>query len=219
MPPSRPNWLSERPNSAFSGAAMVTVVLDKKGRLLADPQVSTQGLLDAQADDTATKAAVVAAQIAVERQVMLQLIDSEAVALEALVDFLAPLHADRAALAARIRPRLGLKLEALVLGVCAELRLPEPTVPDLAVMRSVVEGECDRKAQPIPGVREAYVAIPLHKAVASNSRHVRVQGLLEDLLSALGQAAVIARGPKSVGALRAHGLREVWSPPSVLSRS
>lgn len=39
-------------------------------------------------------------------------------------------------------------------------------------------------------------------------------GLLEDLLSALGQAAVIARGPKSVGALRAHGLREVWSPPS-----
>ncbi|WBS00915.1 HAD-IA family hydrolase [Pseudoduganella sp. SL102] len=106
------------------------------------------------------------------------LIDSEAVALQALVDYLAPLHADRAALAALIRPRLGLKLEALVLGVCAELRLPEPTVPDLAVMRSTVEGECDRKAQPIPGVREAYAAIPLAKAVASNSRHVRVQGLL-----------------------------------------
>ena len=106
------------------------------------------------------------------------LIDSEAVALQALVDYLAPLHADRAALAALIRPRLGLKLEALVLGVCAELGLPEPTVPDLAVMRSVVEGECDRKAQPIPGVREAYAAIPLPKAVASNSRHARVQGLL-----------------------------------------
>ncbi|WP_338763931.1 HAD-IA family hydrolase [Massilia sp. METH4] len=106
------------------------------------------------------------------------LIDSEAVALQALTDYLAPLHADREALVARIRPRLGLKLEALVLGVCAELGLPEPTVPDLAVMRSVVEGECDRKAQPVPGVREALAAIPLTRAVASNSRHVRVQGLL-----------------------------------------
>ncbi|HEX8601467.1 MAG TPA: HAD-IA family hydrolase [Pseudoduganella sp.] len=106
------------------------------------------------------------------------LIDSEAVALHALADYLAPLHGDREALLARIRPRLGLKLEALVLGVCAELGLPEPTVPDLAVMRSMVEGECDRRAQPIPGVREAYGAIALTKAVASNSRHVRVQGLL-----------------------------------------
>ncbi|GGY12986.1 HAD-IA family hydrolase [Massilia dura] len=106
------------------------------------------------------------------------LIDSEAVALAALADYLSPLHADREALTALIRPRLGLKLEALVLGVCAELGLPEPTVPDLAVMRSVVEGECDRKAQAIPGVREAYAAIPLSKAVASNSRHARVQALL-----------------------------------------
>ncbi len=39
-------------------------------------------------------------------------------------------------------------------------------------------------------------------------------GLLEDLLGALRQGEVIARGPKSVGALRAHGLTERWSPPS-----
>lgn len=39
-------------------------------------------------------------------------------------------------------------------------------------------------------------------------------GLLEDLLRALAGAQIIARGPKSVGALRAHGLRELWSPPS-----
>ena len=45
-------------------------------------------------------------------------------------------------------------------------------------MRSVVEGECDRRAEPVPGVREAFGAIPLPKAVASNSRHVRVQALL-----------------------------------------
>ncbi len=106
------------------------------------------------------------------------LVDSEAVALQALVDFLAPLTNERERMAGLIRPRLGLKLEALVLGVCAELGLPEPTVPDLAVMRSVVEGECDRKAAPIPGVREAYGAIALPKAVASNSRYVRVQALL-----------------------------------------
>lgn len=106
------------------------------------------------------------------------LIDSEAVALQALADYLFPLYADRARLTALIRPRLGLKLEALVLGVCAELGLPEPTVPDLAVMRGVVESECDRKAQPVPGVHAALAAIPLPKAVASNSRLVRVQGLL-----------------------------------------
>jgi ribonuclease J len=51
----------------FNGAALVTVVLDGKGRLLADPQVSTQGLLDTQSDETARKAAAVAAQLAVEK--------------------------------------------------------------------------------------------------------------------------------------------------------
>lgn len=39
-------------------------------------------------------------------------------------------------------------------------------------------------------------------------------GLRDDLVRVLGQAVIIARGPKSVGALRAHGLRELWSPPS-----
>jgi uroporphyrinogen-III synthase len=39
-------------------------------------------------------------------------------------------------------------------------------------------------------------------------------GLLDLLISALGSAEILARGPKSVGALRAHGLRELWSPES-----
>lgn len=39
-------------------------------------------------------------------------------------------------------------------------------------------------------------------------------GLLDDLLAALRPARIVARGPKAVGALRAHGLRELWSPPS-----
>jgi uroporphyrinogen-III synthase len=39
-------------------------------------------------------------------------------------------------------------------------------------------------------------------------------GLLEDLVAALRCAEIVARGPKAVGALRAQGLREEWSPPS-----
>ena len=107
------------------------------------------------------------------------LIDSEAIALQALADFLAPIAGGRERVLPLIRPRLGLKLEALVLGVCAELGLPEPSAAELAAMRGVVEGECDSKAQPVPGVQDALRAIALPKAVASNSRAVRVQGLLE----------------------------------------
>lgn len=39
-------------------------------------------------------------------------------------------------------------------------------------------------------------------------------GLLEPLLERLQGSEILARGPKSVGALRARGLRELWSPES-----
>jgi len=39
-------------------------------------------------------------------------------------------------------------------------------------------------------------------------------GVLDDLLDHLADAEILARGPKSVGVLRRHGLREVWSPQS-----
>jgi uroporphyrinogen-III synthase len=39
-------------------------------------------------------------------------------------------------------------------------------------------------------------------------------GLLDELLASIGSAEILARGPKSVGALRRRGLREVWAPPS-----
>ena len=39
-------------------------------------------------------------------------------------------------------------------------------------------------------------------------------GLGEDLLTTLGAATVLARGPKVRGAIRASGLREAWSPES-----
>ena len=40
------------------------------------------------------------------------------------------------------------------------------------------------------------------------------RGLLPDLLETLGSAEILARGPKSVGALRRRGLRELWAPQS-----
>jgi uroporphyrinogen-III synthase len=39
-------------------------------------------------------------------------------------------------------------------------------------------------------------------------------GLLPELIAALGPAEILARGPKSVGALRRRGLRELWAPES-----
>jgi uroporphyrinogen-III synthase len=39
-------------------------------------------------------------------------------------------------------------------------------------------------------------------------------GLGEDLITAIEQATVLARGPKARGAIRAAGLRETWSPES-----
>lgn len=39
-------------------------------------------------------------------------------------------------------------------------------------------------------------------------------GMLEDLTTHLGTAEILARGPKSVGALRRFGLRELWAPES-----
>ncbi len=42
-------------------------------------------------------------------------------------------------------------------------------------------------------------------------------GLGEALLTACRSATVVTRGPKATGAVRASGLREVWSPPSEAS--
>lgn len=42
----------------------------------------------------------------------------------------------------------------------------------------------------------------------------RTWGMLDPLLDTLSRAEILARGPKSVGALRRAGLRELWSPES-----
>ena len=39
-------------------------------------------------------------------------------------------------------------------------------------------------------------------------------GLYDDLVATLAESEILARGPKSVGVLRRHGLRELWAPES-----
>ena len=48
--PVESKLLKARNKMAFAGAALATVVLDAKGRLLADPKVTVQGLLEAEDD-------------------------------------------------------------------------------------------------------------------------------------------------------------------------
>lgn len=82
----------------------------------------------------------------------------------------------------------------------------------------VIEPTCDHDLQ---AVTEALIARPPDIFVATTGLGLRRwfdaaagRGLLDDLVEALRQAEIIARGPKAVGALRARGLREAWSPPS-----
>jgi len=50
--PAEGEVLKMRRRMAFGGAAVATVVLDRKGRLVADPQVAVPGLLDGDTHDT-----------------------------------------------------------------------------------------------------------------------------------------------------------------------
>jgi uroporphyrinogen-III synthase len=67
----------------------------------------------------------------------------------------------------------------------------------------------------------ACLAAPLDIVVATTGIGFRgwveaadTWGLADDLCAAIGQATVLARGPKARGAIRASGLREQWSPQS-----
>lgn len=106
------------------------------------------------------------------------LIDSEAVALDALLSALEPRFGDRGRLAALIRPLLGRELGPLLVEVYAELG-GAIGAEELAAIRVLVEGECDRRLALVPGVAAALRAIALPKAVASNSGSARVHAALE----------------------------------------
>lgn len=68
---------------------------------------------------------------------------------------------------------------------------------------------------------EAVLAAPVDMLVATTGVGMKAWlaaaqqwGLLPQLVARLEQAEIIARGPKTIGAVRANGLRELWSPTS-----
>lgn len=87
--------------------------------------------------------------------------------------------------------------------------------PVLRLEMSLAEDEALRDAT------EQVLSAPVDMLVATTGIGMRAWmdaaqawGLREKLLEVLGRAETIARGPKTVGALRADGLRELWSPGS-----
>lgn len=109
------------------------------------------------------------------------LIDSEAVALQALLELLAPrLPALPAGVTLQglIEPRLGLRLVPLMQDIYAELGLAQPPMEEILAIGHAVNLACDAQLRAVPGVAEALAAIPLPKAVASNSVSERVRSAL-----------------------------------------
>ncbi|MEB0134515.1 HAD-IA family hydrolase [Actimicrobium sp. CCC2.4] len=105
------------------------------------------------------------------------LIDSEAVALDAMLTSLQSRMADREQLAALIRPRLGLPLVEVLAQLFVILEAT-PAHGELIAIGEYIEHECDRRLSLVPGVADALAAIALPKAVASNSHSDRVRAAL-----------------------------------------
>ncbi len=83
-------------------------------------------------------------------------------------------------------------------------------LPDDDELRSHTEGLIDSP----PDIVVATTGIGLRGWIAAADGW----GLANDLISALGGARLVSRGPKATGALRAAGLPEEWSPDSESSR-
>ncbi len=84
---------------------------------------------------------------------------------------------------------------------------------------SVDPGRVDEPA--LRAATEQVVARPVDLFIATTGigmkawfDHAERWGMLDGLVHTIGAAELIARGPKSVGALRRRGLRELWTPAS-----
>lgn len=105
------------------------------------------------------------------------LLDSEAAAQRALQTQLAARLPSGVDAAAVIQPRLGMTLEALLADIARQH--PLPLTPDeIARIRRAVDAEVAARLRAVPGVAAALRAIPLPKAVASNSAGARVRAAL-----------------------------------------
>ena len=110
------------------------------------------------------------------------LIDSEAVALQALLELLAPRLPNLpqgVTLQGLIEPRLGQRLVPLMQDIYKQLGLPQLPADEIMAIGNAVDAACDAQLRAVPGVAQALAAIALPKAVASNSVSARVLSALE----------------------------------------
>ena len=121
-----------------------------------------------------------------------------------------------------VRPLAGFRV-----GVTAARRVEEQVAllrrrgaeVECAPALSVDPGRVDEPA--LRAATEQVVARPVDLFVATTGIGMTAWfdlaerwGMLDGLLERIGAAELIARGPKSVGALRRRGLRELWTPTS-----
>ena len=110
------------------------------------------------------------------------LIDSEAVALQALLELLTPRLPnlpEGITVQGLIEPRLGQRLVPLMQDIYKDLGLPPLPADEIMSIGNAVDAACDAQLRAVPGVAQALAAIPLPKAVASNSVSARVLSALE----------------------------------------
>ena len=124
-------------------------------------------------------------------------------------------------------PTEPLPLAGFRIGVTAARKVDEQVAPARAARRRGRVG-AGAVARPEPGRRRRSCGPrprrcwPAGRHVPGDHRHRhegvvrgrRALGAADDLLAALAAAEILARGPKSVGALRRRGLRELWAPES-----
>lgn len=107
------------------------------------------------------------------------LIDSESVALRALIRTLGPHvpHLSSAALEEVLEPRLGMNTMALLTELQSSIGL-HLSDTQLAGVLADVEHDCATQSQPVPGIANLLAALPQPKAVASNSSRPRIEASL-----------------------------------------
>jgi uroporphyrinogen-III synthase len=105
--------------------------------------------------------------------------------------------------------------------LCALLRRHGATVSSAPAITKIALPDDDE----LHRHTEALIAVPPDLVIATTGVGFRGWvaaadgwGLASQLVAALSSARIISRGPKATGALRAAGLREVWSPESESSR-
>ncbi|NWK47351.1 HAD family hydrolase [Ralstonia pickettii] len=107
------------------------------------------------------------------------LIDSESVALRALIRTLGPHvpHLSSAALEEVLEPRLGMNTMALLTDLQSSIGF-HLSDTHLASLLADVEHDCATQSQPVPGIANLLATLPQPKAVASNSSRPRIEASL-----------------------------------------